>query len=71
MNQSKRGPSGWSPYSLAIGPQSSPRRVGMAKYKMFFNPSKAINELGLYQTPPQQALRDAVAWFREHGYVRR
>jgi dihydroflavonol-4-reductase len=43
----------------------------MAKYKMFFDPSKAINELSLYQTPPQQALRDAVAWFREHGYVRR
>lgn len=44
--------------------------VRMAKYKMFFDPSKAINELGLSQTPPDQALRDAVAWFREHGYVR-
>lgn len=44
--------------------------VRMAKYKMFFNPAKAITELGLPQTPPRQALADAVAWFREHGYAR-
>jgi dihydroflavonol-4-reductase len=44
--------------------------VRMAKYKMFFDPSKAINELGLPQTPPQQALADAVNWFRENGYVK-
>jgi len=45
--------------------------VRMAKYKMFFNPAKAIRELGLPQTPPRQALADAVAWFREKGYVMR
>ena len=44
--------------------------VRMARYKMFFNPAKAIRELGLPQTPPKQALIDAVAWFREHGYVK-
>jgi dihydroflavonol-4-reductase len=44
--------------------------VRMAKYKMFFNPAKAIRELGLPQTPPRQALADAVAWFREHGFVK-
>jgi dihydroflavonol-4-reductase len=44
--------------------------VRMAKYKMFFDPSKAINELGLPQTPPEQALREAVEWFRENGYVK-
>jgi dihydroflavonol-4-reductase len=38
--------------------------VRMARYKMFFNPAKAIRELGLPQTPPTQALADAVAWFR-------
>ena len=45
--------------------------VRMARYKMFFNPAKAIRELGLPQTPPRQALADAVAWFRAHGYVPR
>jgi dihydroflavonol-4-reductase len=44
--------------------------VRMAKYKMFFNPAKAIRELGLPQTPPRQALADAVSWFRENGYVK-
>ncbi|MEO6034758.1 MAG: NAD-dependent epimerase/dehydratase family protein [Verrucomicrobiota bacterium] len=44
--------------------------VRMAKYKMFFNPGKAIRELGLPQTPPETALADAVKWFREKGYVR-
>jgi dihydroflavonol-4-reductase len=41
--------------------------VRMARYKMFFNPAKAIRALGLPQTPPRQALADAVKWFRENG----
>ncbi len=45
--------------------------VRMAKYKMFFNPAKAIRELGLPQTPPEKALADAVEWFQENGYVRK
>jgi len=44
--------------------------VRMAKYKMFFNPAKAIRELGLPQTPPRQAFADAIEWFRG-GYLRR
>lgn len=43
--------------------------VRMARYKMFFSPAKAIRELGLPQTPPEQALRDAVEWFRQNGYA--
>jgi dihydroflavonol-4-reductase len=45
--------------------------VRMAKYKMFFSPAKAIRELGLPQTPPREALADAIAWFRANGYVKR
>jgi len=45
--------------------------VRMAKYKMFFNPAKAIRELGLPQTPPKRALADAVEWFRANGYVKK
>jgi dihydroflavonol-4-reductase len=44
--------------------------VRMARYKMFFSPAKAIRELGLPQTPPRQALADAVDWFTANGYVR-
>lgn len=43
--------------------------VRMARYLMFFDPSKAITELGLPQTPPEQAFQDAIKWFKEHGYV--
>jgi dihydroflavonol-4-reductase len=44
--------------------------VRMAKNKMWFNPAKAIRELGLPQTPPKQAFADAVEWFRKNGYVK-
>jgi dihydroflavonol-4-reductase len=43
----------------------------MAKYRMWFDPAKAVRELGLPQTPPKQALADAVEWFRETGRVER
>jgi dihydroflavonol-4-reductase len=52
-------------------PKASLAGVRMAKYKMWFSPAKAIRELGLPQTPPKQALADAVEWFRANGYVRR
>ncbi len=45
--------------------------VRMAKHRMWFNPGKAIRELGLPQTPPSKALSDAVEWFRENGYVKK
>lgn len=35
------------------------------------DPSKAVAELGLPQTPLENAFAEAVAWFREHGYVNR
>jgi len=44
--------------------------VRMAKYKMFFDPAKAIAELGLPQTSPRDALQDAVVWFKANGYAR-
>ncbi len=44
--------------------------VRLARYKMYFDPGKAVRELGLPQTPVEEALGRAVDWFREHGYVR-
>jgi dihydroflavonol-4-reductase len=43
--------------------------VRMSRYKMWFNPAKAIKELGLPQTHPRQAFEDAVRWFEKNGYV--
>jgi dihydroflavonol-4-reductase len=45
--------------------------VRMARYKMFFNPAKAVGELGLPQTPPREALAEAIDWFKQGGYMRR
>jgi len=45
--------------------------VRMAHHKMWFDPSKAIRDLGLPQTPPQTAFAEAVAWFRVNGYVKK
>ena len=44
--------------------------VRMSRYRMFFDSGKAVRELGLPQTPVEDALALAVAWFRDHGYVR-
>jgi dihydroflavonol-4-reductase len=45
--------------------------VKMARYKMYFNPAKAVRELGLPQTPPRKALADAAEWFYESGMAKR
>ena len=65
----KHGP----PTKIATGrpPKAPLAGVRMAKYKMWFNPGKAVRELGLPQTPPEQAFTDAVSWFRANGYVKR
>jgi len=75
------------PYALALGvayadaalarivprrePQVPPVGVKLSKRKMFFDPTKAVHDLGLPQTPVREALRKAVVWFIENGYVRR
>lgn len=44
--------------------------VRMAKQFMYYDATKAVQELGLPQTPMTTALKDAVDWFVSHGYVR-
>ena len=51
-------------------PRVSPESVRMSRYKMYFSAAKAVRELGLPQTPVDQALRRAVDWFRANDYVR-
>ena len=41
----------------------------MARKHMYFSAEKAVRELGLFHTPAEQALRDAVDWFVVHGYA--
>jgi dihydroflavonol-4-reductase len=43
----------------------------MARSRMFFDGSKAVRELGLPQSPIEEALGRAVDWFVAHGHVQR
>jgi dihydroflavonol-4-reductase len=50
-------------------PRVSLESVRMSRHRMFFDAGKAVGQLGLPQTPVEQALGRAVAWFQEEGYV--
>jgi dihydroflavonol-4-reductase len=41
----------------------------MAKKHMYFSSAKAERELGYRWRPPEEAVIDALAWFRRHGYL--
>lgn len=44
--------------------------VRLSRKKMYFSPARAVRELGLPQTPVEEALRRAVEWFRGQGYLK-
>lgn len=50
-------------------PQVSFYSVQMSQKTMWYDAAKAANELGLPQTPIEQALEQAVGWFQTQGYV--
>lgn len=52
-------------------PRVSLESALMARKRMFFSSTKAIRELGLPQTPVEEALARAVWWFTSRGYVTR
>lgn len=71
----------WIPLSVAwvdeclLAPLGKPPSVPldgvqMAQQRMYYNPAKAVRELGLPQTPIRTALQEAVDWFLQHGYVK-
>jgi dihydroflavonol-4-reductase len=43
--------------------------VKMARHPMYFTARKAVHALGLPQSAVEDALRQAVQWFRDYGYV--
>ena len=43
--------------------------VRMARKRMFFSSAKAERELGYRARPASEALADAIAWFRQGGYL--
>ncbi len=43
--------------------------IRMARKKMFFSSDKARRDLGYSPRPAVEALTDAIAWFKENGYL--
>lgn len=67
-------------YPLAFGMQFAARLTGyepritidalrMAKNKMFFSSTKAEQQLGYQARDAEEAITDAIAWFKQAGYV--
>ena len=50
-------------------PAATPDKVRLSRRYEFFDPGKAVRELGLPQTPARVALSKAVEWYRAHGYA--
>lgn len=59
----------WARASGGKEPFATVDGLRMAKKKMFFSHTKADRELGHAPRPTEQALADAVQWFRDHGYI--
>jgi dihydroflavonol-4-reductase len=63
----------WFDTKIALSRGKTPgislESVRMGKKKMWVRCDKAIQELKLPQTPPEEALARAVHWYRQHGYA--
>ena len=66
----------WSYVDVALArfnprrvPAATPEKVRLSRRYEFYDASKAVRELGLPQTPAREGLRQAVTWYRGHGYA--
>jgi dihydroflavonol-4-reductase len=67
---------GWSYVDVAMAklnprrtPAATPDKVRLSRRYEFFDPGKAVRELGLPQAPARVALHKAVEWYRANGYA--
>jgi dihydroflavonol-4-reductase len=50
-------------------PMTTYKTMMYARQYLYYDPRKAVAELGLPQTPVDISIEHAVAWFRDHGYL--
>jgi len=50
-------------------PRMAPDTIRMTRHPMYYDPGKAIEELGFSRTSAHVALEKAVQWFTKRGYV--
>ena len=61
---------GWARLSGRGEPLITVDGVKLSKKKMFFSSARAERELGFRPGPVEEALRNAVNWFRQNNYLR-
>lgn len=59
----------WAKHISRSTPRMTVTAVRMAKKYMYFDSTKAVQELGYAPTPVRRALEEAVEWFTENRYV--
>ncbi len=66
----------WSYVDVALArlnprrtPSATPEKVRLSRRCEFFDPVKAVRELGFPRTPAREALRKAVEWYVATGYA--
>ena len=60
----------WFAHLTGKEPFATRDGLRMARHYMFFNDAKARRELGYTSRPYREAIADAIAWFKQAGYVR-
>jgi len=71
----------WSVWPAAVGAEAIARITGreprvtrdglrMSRKHMYFSSAKAERELGYAWRDPREAIRDAVGWFKDEGFLR-
>jgi dihydroflavonol-4-reductase len=60
----------WADHISHKTPLTTPPEVKYASQYLYFDNSKAHNELGLTFSPIEESLRASVEWFRENGYTK-
>lgn len=60
----------WARLTNGAEPRITVDGVRLSKKRMFFSIEKAKRELGFNPGPVEDALREAISWFRDNGYCR-
>ena len=59
----------WADYVTGRMPMATLTGVRLARRCMFFDPTPSLAELGLKPRSIQESARDAVAWYKEQGWI--
>ena len=60
----------WARLTSGLEPRVTVDGVRLSKKRMFFSTAKAQRALGLVARPVEEALVEAILWFRQNGYIR-